>query len=58
MRALARRGPELSALVRCGFALMHERPQAAGAIVTALFRYAQVRHVYEQGAFWEPVATA
>ncbi len=58
VKHLAKRGADEAALVRRGFALMHAHPQAATALATALFRYAQVRHLYEQGAFWEPVPAA
>jgi radical SAM superfamily enzyme YgiQ (UPF0313 family) len=36
------------------FEAMAEKPGSEPAVMLALFRYAQVRHLYEKGNFWEP----
>lgn len=36
------------------FEAMAAKPGSEPAVMLALFRYAQVRHLYEKGSFWEP----
>ena len=36
------------------FEAMAAKPGSEPAVMLALFRYAQVRHLFEKGNFWEP----
>ncbi len=55
VRRLSRLGPAEAAMVRSVFAAMGRRPHASRAAMTALFRYAQVRRMYDTGGFWDPM---
>jgi hypothetical protein len=53
-KRLASLGSDEGQLVRSTLRAIGPKPHAARAAMTALFRYAQIRCMYEQGGFWEP----
>ncbi len=55
-KRLAGLGSDEGHLVRSTLRAIGPRPHAARAAMTALFRYAQIRCMYEQGGFWDPHA--
>jgi hypothetical protein len=40
-------------MLRTVLAAMHRKPHTAGSVMTNLFRYAQIRHLYEVGGVWD-----
>jgi radical SAM superfamily enzyme YgiQ (UPF0313 family) len=53
VKRLRRRGPEEDRMIRFAFASLTNDPDTNTAVMEALTMYAQVRHVYEQGRFWD-----
>ena len=53
-KKLASLGVAENELIRTTLRTIKRRPHAARAAMTALFRYAQLRCMYEQGDFWDP----
>jgi hypothetical protein len=53
-KKLASLGAAENELIRNTVGAIKRRPHAARAAMTGLFRYAQLRFMYEQGDFWDP----
>jgi hypothetical protein len=47
-----------AAMLRDVLRAMRGRPHTAGSVMTSLFRYAQIRHLYETGGCWDPSLAA
>jgi radical SAM superfamily enzyme YgiQ (UPF0313 family) len=56
IKEIGRLGTEERRMLREILKAMRHRPDTAGAVMTSLFRYAQIRHLYERGAIFEPAA--
>jgi radical SAM superfamily enzyme YgiQ (UPF0313 family) len=54
IKRIADLGKAEAAMLRTVLRAMRGRPHTSGSIMTALFRYAQIRHLYKQGDCWEP----
>ncbi|TDV39496.1 uncharacterized protein DUF4070 [Paraburkholderia caballeronis] len=56
VKRLAKLGDDEAQMVKAVLRAMARRPHTGRAAMTALLRYAQVRHMYEAGNYWEPRA--
>ena len=58
LKKLIRRGPEERKMWKVVWEGMQEKPESETMVMEALFRYAQVRCLYETGHIWEPHVAA
>jgi hypothetical protein len=58
LKKLIRRGAEERKMWKSVWEAMQERPESEPMVMEALFRYAQVRCLYETGHIWEPHVAA
>ncbi len=54
LKKLIRQGPAERRMWKTISAAMLAKPGSQGLVMSVLFRYAQIRCLYEQGHFWEP----
>ena len=57
LKKLIRRSPEERKMWSDIMAAMSKKPDTGPAVMLSLFRYAQVRCLYDSGGFWEPRVT-
>jgi hypothetical protein len=57
LKRLIRRSPEERKMWTNIMAAMSKKPDTGPAVMLSLFRYAQVRCLYDSGGFWEPRVT-
>ncbi len=57
LKKLMSRGKEERKMWSRIWKAMNEKPDTAPMVMQALFRYSQVRSLYEEGQFWEPEIT-
>jgi len=53
-KRMTRLGGEESQMLRAVLRALNRRPHTARAAMTALYRYAQIRCMYETGRYWDP----